>query len=178
MWLALGSAAAQPSAQSASLVAHKSAHHATTLSVIGTLSGLGMMYFSAKYGDAEGDVMKGFAGAFMVIGPAWGEWWVADRIVFTPGMGLRLAGFGIGTLALGSDRDCNAIARMTGGGAGCAPSTKQTANDSMLELGLALGVAGVLYDVVDAGRQARMRRFMVVPAVTPTYGGLGVAASF
>lgn len=162
------------------VIGHKDATHATLLSIAGTVGGVGLLYFASKFGDQEGDVMKVFAAGFMVMSPAWGTWWDRDQAAFTAGMGLRLAGFAIGGAGIGTDHSCNALARMTGGGSPspCTGSSTQTASDSMLGLGLALGVAGTVLDIVEAGREARARRLVVLPAVTPTSAGISAALSF
>src|ERR1043165_2414797 len=67
-------------------IVHKDPGYATELSAVGTAAGLAGVFVGAKMGRFEGDVMKGFAGSLFVIAPSWGEWWVADRVVVTPGM--------------------------------------------------------------------------------------------
>ena len=180
---AASSALAQPSLTQpqpdVAVVVHKDPGTATKLSVIGTLAGVGMMYFAGKFGDEEGLVLKGFAATFMITGPAWGAWWARDRPVFTVGEGLRAAAFAVGGIGYSTDTKCNAVARMTGGGEQpCTGSTSEKASDTMLGLGLALGLAGTVYDIIDAGHQARDRRFVVVPALTPSGGGVSAALSF
>ena len=157
------------------VIVHKNPVTATKISVAGTLTGIMLLFAGAKMGNYEGDAMKAVAATTMVIGPSWGEWWVQDRIVVTPGMAARVLGLAAGGAAIGVDQKCNAIARMTDGTSGCAGTTK---NDTLLGIGIALATAGTIYDIVDAGRQARERRFIVVPAVTPTSAGLGFAATF
>jgi hypothetical protein len=155
-------------------VVHKNPRKPLALSIIGALSGLGIMYGAMQFGSEEGDVMKVFAGSYMVIAPAFGEWFVQDRPVFTFGAALRLGGFAVGGLGVGADTECNAITRMTGGGTGCVSTMRQHASDTMLGLGLLLGAAGTIYDIVDAPRQARARRFIVVPTGT----GFSIVGAF
>src|SRR5215467_2277354 len=76
----------------ACIVVHKSPGYATKLSTVGTLAGLAALFVGAEMGSHEGDVMKGFAGSLFVVAPSWGEWWVADRVVVTPGLVMRVVG--------------------------------------------------------------------------------------
>jgi len=156
-------------------VVHKDPAYATKLSAVGTAAGLAMLFVGAKMGQFEGDVMKGFAGSLFVVAPSWGEWWVADRVVVTPGMALRLAGIATSSTAYTIDHKCNAISRMTEGSSGC---TNTTRNDTAMGIGLALATVGAVYDIIDAGRQARNRRFVVVPNATRESTGLSLRADF
>jgi hypothetical protein len=156
-------------------VVHKSPGYATKLSVVGTATGLVALFVGAKMGHSEGDVMKGFAGSLFVVAPSWGEWWVADRVVVTPGMVMRLAGVATSSTAYTIDHKCNAIARMTEGSSGC---TNTTQNDTAMGIGLALATVGAVYDIIDASRQARNRRFVVVPNATGESTGLSVRVAF
>jgi len=156
-------------------VVHKSPGYATKLSVVGTAAGIAALFVGAKMGQFEGDVMKGFAGSLFVVAPSWGEWWVADRVVVTPGMALRLAGMATSSTAYTIDHKCNAIARMTEGSSGC---TNTTRNDTAMGVGLALAAVGAVYDIIDAGRQARNRRFVVAPNATGESAGVSLRAQF
>jgi hypothetical protein len=156
-------------------VVHKSPGYATKLSAVGTAAGLAALFVGAKMGQFEGDVMKGFAGSLFVVAPSWGEWWVADRVVATPGMVMRLAGVATSSAAYTIDHKCNAIARMTEGSSGC---TNTTRNDTAMGIGLALATVGAVYDIIDAGRQARNRRFIVVPNATSESTGVSLRAAF
>jgi hypothetical protein len=156
-------------------IVHKSPRYATKLSIAGTLTGVVMLFAGAKMGNSEGDVMKGLAATTIVVAPSWGEWWVQDRVVVTPGMAARAVGVLASGAAIGIDHKCNALARMTDGSTGCASTER---NDTALGIGIGLVVAGAVYDIVDAGRQAEKRRFIVVPAVSPTSAGIGLTAAF
>jgi len=153
--------------------------YATELSIAGTLSGLALLYAGSRMGNLEGEVLETFAAGYMIAAPAWGEWYVHDRVVLTPGMALRAAGFAVGDYGYHQDQTCNALARMnSGGGSTCTGSPQQTTSDRVLALGLALGVLGTAWDIIDTARDAHHRRLYAAPLVSPSSAGLALGATF
>jgi hypothetical protein len=153
---------------------------ATLLSLGGSVVGVATIWMGSKMHGGDTPIMETGA-AIALIAPSSGQWYSRGTAYFTPGLGMRLGGAMIMALGFGAALD-NACQ----GGGPCDVPIRDHNSDTLIGLGAAIAVGGMIFDVATAGSEARKanreRRVSLQPTVMPTaHGtttGLGLSGAF